>query len=479
MKPLFTYLSLSILLILLTQCKSKDPEPILVVVENTAVQPSQNPTIVPMVAIPTPPTRIGLNFPLDWDKITTMPAPPSRVPIPLPWSDQATRMFSEDIRYDFKKEDGWELIYNRFSDTVLVSGGDYFILYNKYRGILRYYMYQAYSVENIADNDMITHTLSQNGSYAASSSLLNFADQQIVDVLSNSSEVSTLEPRPIAKDAWYAFEYEMAYDPNSYQQNFNSMSLSWSFVSMQLDMFSMNGTTYPKVPFSIRQTGVKIGPWTTTSVSGVSQIVLNGTRDANAAYTVLDNQSKGVISEIVNGNSIHDLKSGILSSTNAPGNPASLFTWDAELICRVKPSMALLTSRLLSPPGIDNSQTLGGSPFYNAAMGVFNLDKRPVVIYKKIENKHLYSLNVPSVRYLFNPAVTKLADIQDITQEVIAQSATEPGMTTIAKLYKGQSLEANQPLSVVGVRVSFVVAPKNGSAKVKIVKTFKADISEI
>ncbi|MCU0353366.1 MAG: hypothetical protein MUD08_06440 [Cytophagales bacterium] len=461
----------------LVNCRSKDPEPTLNVLENTDVSSAANPTIVPVQSRPTPPSKTKFNWLLDWENLTTMPVTASQKPIPMPWSDQATRMYSEDIRNDYRKQDGWEQVYNVFTNTEL-QAGNLFILYNKYRGLLRCYYYLDGGIDNIKTHDVMSYTMETSGQYAASSPMLNFADQQVVDVEKNSEFVSTVEPRPIATNAWYVSEYEIAYDPNSYAQSFEKFGLNWSFASTKLNALTVNGTNLPKLSFSVRKPGARVDAWN-SGFDGTAQVVLNGTNDANAAYSALGTDASARIGSLFTGDALGDLLDGVLPTPTANTRQAHLMKWNANVSLQIGPT-ALLFARAVGVSGQDHSGIVGAGPLYNETLGVFYLDKRPVVTYTKsvgVDRPHSYTLDVPSVRYLFNPAVTKDADITDIRQEIVARDPAD--QQPAAKLYRGQVLEASQPLDVVGVRVSFTVVPKNGGAKVRIVKTFKADVTEL
>ena len=76
----------------------------------------------------------------DWENLEYLPLPSTVTPVPMPWNDNASRAFSDDIRYDMKKSDGWVLYLSTFSSQIN-PGVKLFMLYNKYRGIIRYYYY--------------------------------------------------------------------------------------------------------------------------------------------------------------------------------------------------------------------------------------------------------------------------------------------------------------------------------------------------
>lgn len=83
-------------------------------------------------AIPTPE--------FDWENCDWMPTPKGQSPIPSPWVGQGSivSVYGIDVVNDRKASDGWLLLYNSFNSTAtgpLVN--PYFILYNKYRGLMR------------------------------------------------------------------------------------------------------------------------------------------------------------------------------------------------------------------------------------------------------------------------------------------------------------------------------------------------------
>jgi hypothetical protein len=111
---------------------------------------------------------------------------------------------------------------------------------------------------------------------------------------------------------------------------------------------------------------------------------------------------------------------------------------------------------------------------------VFYLNKKPVcsqTTHHEDEHPFQYMLDISSVEYIFNPAVLEIADIKNLKQELVAtehESLVEDNKS--ATMFFGQLLKSNKPLHIQGVRVSFDVVPKNGTKKVQIVKTFRANL---
>ena len=315
----------------------------------------------------------------DWENLAYLPLPENVSAIPMPWNQTARVNFSEDIRYDMKKADGWELYLSSFSPSLNVAVKS-FSLYNKYNGIFRYYYYlqgDPSDFEKMKDCNILFHSISIFGDHAVNCPLLNFSKQDIVDMEKNANSCQTVEsqPQPMSDGVWYAIGYELAFDKDIYNQKKQDFLFSIGLSSM--DVTFTHGMGFP-------------------------------------------------------------------------GTPESMYI-----------------------SGSDDSGGVGFSPFYRNALGVFYLNKKPIVNYAKLaENSYQYSLMTNSVEYLFNPSVLEIVDIKNIQQEIVATNTElrEP------QTYSGQKLTSNVPLDIQGVRVGFDVVPKDGSQTVHIVKTFKADI---
>jgi hypothetical protein len=132
----------------------------------------------------------------------------------------------------------------------------------------------------------------------------------------------------------------------------------------------------------------------------------------------------------------------------------------------------------LGIPGMDHSKVVGLGPVFNEPAGIFYLASKPVIQYVKSTGNlpEQYTLNLSSVEYVINPFIQNYADVRNFRQEIVAVDAATNKNLTEATIYHGKILKASAPLTILGVRVSFEVVPKNGSAPVTIVKTFKANV---
>ncbi|MBX0289186.1 hypothetical protein K3G63_01980 [Hymenobacter sp. HSC-4F20] len=460
------------LLLVFSSC-SKDPEaPALSV--TTAEAPGA-PTVVPLTFTPAPPTKpASADYAFDWDAATVMPTPPGSAPIPAPWAPTAVRAFSDDLRDDHRKADGWELLYNNFS-SVYAANTPTFILYNKYRGLVRCYYYQQTDAQSARSYQALASTPKLGGSAATSSPLLSFAAQSVVDPLQNAQFASSLEMQPIGERVWYAVQSELAYDRNIGRATHESLSLTWQLNGSKVDGIRL-GTSQvgTRLPVSFQVEGVDLTRPTlfSTALSYDGPVWLRLTGPASLASLQQAGVSTAEAQQALSLQPGVRVFSGVVPSQNAGTGalvqvPAQMkFNSDANV---------LLTNFNVALPGYANGTTVGWAPQYNEAPGVFFLESRPTVLTRQQvggTQPYTYTLDVPSVRYLFNPAVTRIADIKNIRQEIVAV-----GDTTVPEppLYIGSALAANRPLHVRGVRVSFDVVPKNGSTTIRHTKTFRAN----
>lgn len=159
-----------------------------------------NATEVQTHAIPTP------SF--DWENADWIPTPSIQSRISSPWVGQGSLagMYGLDVINDRRAFDGWELLYNTFNSsvtTLLIN--PYFILYSKYRGIMRVYLYLTTSF-------LTTSSYIQDGISLISNHgtrLLNFLGQEVADADKRSTQYVQMQSAPhdrslpLASNSWY------------------------------------------------------------------------------------------------------------------------------------------------------------------------------------------------------------------------------------------------------------------------------------
>lgn len=440
-------------------------------------------------------------YPLNWENIDYMPTPPGVPRILVPWASGASRQFTFELANDYRKANGWELVYNTFNSTVL-EDKLYFVLYNKYSGLLRMYMYIP-STGFIPSANMI-HTLEIEGSHSNNSPILNFSDQVIVDVNTKSQFASIVEKAQVAPGTWYAFQHELAYDRDAATQTSSSFFLRWPVRAAQITQINLNGVVEGSLTGSVSVPGINfslassITNNTNTSRNGI--IKLTGSGDSNdlsklgqaffsGAKKALEKAGSGIVEGIFNGimgknsNSNSDnVNLAINASINLKGTLEQNF---------------LLDARTFSVPGVNQSQLIGFAPAYDEPLGVFYISGRPTIREKHYiiprvnqfgqqlfpDHKYTYQVESGSFQFYFNPEVLAIADIRNIKREVILNETFGTYPIHGRKEYIGgfDRYTGNlvgtdtQRGSIVGARIVFDVVPKDGSPKITISKTFKAN----
>jgi len=476
MKNYSQILILVVFLFSFSGCKKTDPAQIEiadVTIDNTI---TGSPTLIDGITAVEFPTDLSPeqeNF--DWENLEYLPMKEgSGVAIPMPWSNSAKRSFSEDIRYDYKKSDGW-VLYLSSSSSQIFAGVKTIILYNKYSGVLRYYYYAQGTVTgSVADYNIVLNQLVTIGSHSSASPLLNFANQKIIDINNNSRGCLTIDPQKLSDATWFAWEYELAYDKDIYAQNPGSFFLGLSYSMIKKNSLLINGKQLEKLVARVRFSDET---YYDESYSGEASLILYGKNDLDQNSNVLSATDLALLDQTYQQKNCDNLLNATLND-NAIGE----IQWHADVTITSASNGVGFPggSDSFVVSGADNSEVVGFSSFYTKALGVFYLNSKPKVGFSKLAtgNKpYVYTLDTKSVEYTFNPAVTEIADIKNIVQDVVAtQNEKLFENYSRSKLYTGQKLSSNIPLVVQGVRVSFDVVPKDGGKTVHIVKAFQADI---
>lgn len=182
---------------------------------------------------------------LDWENLDWMPTPSSQQ-IPSPWVGQGSiaSLYGIDVLNDRKASDGWTLVYNTFtSNTSSQLVNPYFVLYNKYRGLLRFYLY--ITTQFISPSSYVQDAISvvTNGT----TTMLNLTGNSINDASLNRKTYSQIQPAPLdgslplASNKWYMMQYEIGYDPNTAQMPYNQIQLSWAVNYYNVQTINLGG----------------------------------------------------------------------------------------------------------------------------------------------------------------------------------------------------------------------------------------------
>ncbi len=444
-------------------------------------------------------------YPFAWETANFMPTPPG-ISIGVPWGSGSNQTFSPDIALDFNSNEGWVLVYNTFNTTALTSP-KYFMLYNKFRGLLRMYLYLDPNTPN--PSTYITHTLSLASVAGATSSILNYAGTDVVDVSANRLSASEIQQyQIISTGSWYVFQYEMAYDQNISNLSYQNLNLNWSAGSTSITQVNLagqiNGTLNgtigtPAAPVNILgQLGNGVLMFTGKAVLNNNPTLLPA-KIMTAAKDAIDKGLQGVVKNVFNG--IFGGNSSNVEQVNLSLNAKMNITGTLQ-------NSSGLLFNTFAIPGTANSQNAPlFSPGYTDRLGVFNISARPKVKVTSIKRTPPANWDGPASRYfdntfaivpssfsfIYNPAVTSSATIQVLEQKVFlpeytadpinhfyAYNAQTEQVGESVYYFAGGIVDGTKILPGAGlaaVRVVLKVTPNNGAPASTIVKTFLADIT--
>lgn len=458
------------------------------------------------------------SYPLDWENITYMPAPNGVRPVPVPWqSGLGGAKIDQDILYDYAKSDGWELVYNTFNDSIIYNPS-YFMLYNKFRGVLRTYFYFAPG-QSYPSNNLVSALLLK-GSSAVNSPSLKFSATDIVDFNGVQTAATQLQPYQVSSTgSWYASEFELAYDQNTINTPYPSEIMEWQINPNSISDISLNGNVKGSIDGTIAiptaktnffgtlvntlvKAGVNVGGAVLGQGASALGFLVNGTDHSaqKAALDAVGNGANGVISGFLNGIFGFTKKSTTTEKVKLTLNTNLVVDGTSTT------SSQLFDNNFAIPGTPNNEEAIPFYPLYNKPMGIFYITAQPDIIIniksqKDPMNPRLYtasaelSVNQSSFDILFNPEVKTVADIENIEkivvvkdweptllqESIVSYEQQEDIMGEIA--YSGHQIRYDisnvprpniqvPPDTKVFLRLSFDVVPKNGAPKQTIVKTF-------
>ncbi|WP_321332120.1 hypothetical protein [uncultured Bacteroides sp.] len=417
-------------------------------------------------------TRAIPTLSFDWENAEWLPTPPSQSPIPSPWvgKESIASVYGNDIISDRKASDGWELMYSLFDSTAPGQLIDpYFILYNKYRGIMRIFFY-------ITTELVIPSSYLQDGISIVSdqqTSMFNFLGQDIIDATANKSQYYQMQPAPIDGslpleiNRWHMMQYEIAYDPNISKIPYQNIQLCWGMNYFSVDSLNLGGKYIEKINgvvgssseknifSSLTRMGKVLGSGVFAGIgkdfitrnminekTGENNIglpkntfksIYSGVNSAiSTALGHLPDTDIKLLSTSIGGSSVTTTMSYTINSEiNLVGSGKDAGTFPANPVTFWVPGTNIA------------SNAVGYIPLYNEKLGVFNFSadtQRPIIDFKVtketseqrpewdehtgVKNINKYSLKYPSrIDYskflIINPEVLKIAKVKIERQDLI------------------------------------------------------------
>ncbi|MFV0537054.1 MAG: hypothetical protein ACK5M3_06720 [Dysgonomonas sp.] len=467
---------------------------------------------------------------LNWENLDWMPTPAGQSSIPSPWNGQGSlsATYGIDVLNDRNSSDGWELLYNTF--TTSASGplqNPYFILYNKYRGTMRVFLY-------LTTQFVTTSSYLQDGISVvsnSSTSILSFCGQDIIDATKNITKYQQMQPipadgsLPLASNRWYMMQYELAYDSKLPLIPYNNIQLSWNLNYYNVQKVSLGGSIVGQLNGTIGSASSGTDLFSPlmgiakTSGTGVlaaigSQFIEKNTID-NATGTnklgMSNNNWKSISSGVnaalssATGNipgAVTSLLSAIIGGSSGGSTPISL-NFNAKITLEgTGTSAGSFPSTPISfwVPGTNiSTSAVGYIPAYNKNLGVINFNGKPDVFFDDGEGWAQYSgdpqvsgtytifsgsitfpKSINFSNYLqINPEVLKIAKVTIISQDLIMKNPNNEStfINPVGESWyyddAGHS-DYNRWIfgAKFGVRFTVKVEPFNGAPASIIIKTF-------
>ena len=462
-------------------------------------------------------------FPFAWETADYMPTPPG-ISILVPWASGSNKNFPIDIAYDFHQSEGWELVYQTFNTTALTSPS-YFALYNRYRGLLRYYLYLFPT--SPTPSTYVNHGIDITG--PATPHILNYIGQDIVDINIKQRSTTGIQNYQLqSTGGWYVMQYEIAYDPSIITTPYQNLNFQWYSKSINITEANLSGQINGTLKGTITQPGSS--PTLTGTGSGLIKAAWEG---FGVSILSLPTGTTGLPAwqELKMKEGINSGLSGVvknLFSALFGGSSGSTQQVSLNLNAQIGLNGSLTNSTGLANiglviPGLQDGLTSPGyTPGYNNPMGIFYLSAKPKINVTDIvtgcgsipggygwlicAHSHSYAIDNTSFSVLFNPSVINSnpdgAQIQNFTQELVlikplpysmgngAGIPTSDGTVESIGDYtdvrvnltysdRGQPQYGNLiPFHLshgeLGIRFSFDVVPNSGAPSTKIIKTFWA-----
>ncbi len=474
----------------------------------------------------------------NWETVDWMPTPNGQQQISVPWIGQGSiaSIYPPDVVNDYKKIDGWEMIYNTFdanSQGPLVN--PYFMLYNKYRGILRIYLYTTTQF-------VLPSTYLQDGINIISnkqSNILNFLGNDIVDISQNKNIYSQMQPKPLdgslplASNKWYMLQYELAYDPSIKTLNNDEMKLSWftNFYGVTDAKFhgEINGSITGSIGssqgnnfFSALGNLGKVSGEIVLSALGSNFIEKNtinsyyGTNHLKLPTNIFKNMTKGINSALSAATSnlpgsIVNVFSGIVGGSSAGQTVNLKFNADITLNGELTNHGSFPSSpTVVYLPGTNiPSSAQGYIPLYNKPLGVYYLNAKPKIGKKRTieveregsprEGFTMITTYIDKIikynnsdKLIINEEVLKYASVELVDEDVVfirlgnngivwSSNGTKEEIGRYSEVYVNSSEISfrGTPTFIPAIRMTIKVTPKNGQPSSLLINTFLAEIEDL
>lgn len=399
----------------------------------------------------------------DWENTTSIVLPEYGNTI-LPWYNATESNIPDYIIRDYKKADGWEMVYNFCNDPVLAKKGKYYLMfYNKLTGILRVFYYNIY---NVTTANTTLWKIGFNNKSALINSIDHFtlpADNQTTS-FAYITNILDLPAKAMAK-GWNCFDVELCYDPQ-YSSKEIKMSIGVYDVSTQ------NITLTGNINLQSEGTIISVTNKNPTSdlLDGASQSFGKSAADSitnNLGKKILPDITKESVSTLLSGGIKGFVKNGInlifgsflgkLSSTAPLTQDISFKTVGTVnikgTINSQQQSNILPVANLVVPGGrIGSSDNI--IPSFNKTLGVWNISSTPTIQMSdeavwvrksytfpgnlaQYDYRRKVVLDPSSVNVIINPEVENIISNYTVSTEIVYYDSYEEDKRWGSKYYNG------------------------------------------
>jgi hypothetical protein len=392
---------------------------------------------------------------------------------------------------DILPADGWVLAYRDFGTPTRGATMPLFILYNRYRGILRFFVYNSLIPQQVFT--MLSVHLTQPDSTKAMA-LFNFASGGFLSSYNPQEEIVAMgafEPQQ-----WSYVDFQLAYDPTPK----TDARLHFHFQAIDVTDTSQSGTlTLNQVlseadintadPTADAAQAIKVAANDYHTVSkAIGDLNQAATKSPSAWWVpIVKPLLTGTIANLVPGlASVAGFISSLIAGPSAAQNMPLDFTGQIQLSGQNNQTLALFDFELAVPGTPHSDPNDPALPLFDQPVGIFNLSAEPVL-----------TLSVPTIcqNQKTEPTWTCLAQngfVATVTKPVTiyvnplpdATVTTLAGFVHVGKqTFFGSSLVrtgTNGPYGeLIGCAVEIKIQPKSapaGQAPFVVMHTFPVTV---
>ena len=402
----------------------------------------------------------------DWDDTTHISLYNISRPVILPWYSGAEASIPSFILDSYKESDGWKLVYNTCSPSLLMQDGKYYLIfYNIFSGRLRGYVYNK---NDVTSGDITFWQLTFDNRTTLLNDLTPNTTPGTIPVDEHIISVSNLSVNPTKalSEGWNAFEIDLlTYDPNMSNKN---ISMTISAYDVDRSEIVLQGN------INLESSGTML---TTTTIPSTTSY-----NPLTKAISLLGDSAKAKINDMFAHNNESATSKSLLGMAvgaiiKAGGNflvnkffgrsSSQTIKSESEIkissngTFNVKGNMTSQQQSNISPlsrlmlPGSTPTPEDIFMPSYDEPLGVWYLEQAPEVRHNAITwfftteplgtsdeyighrgTKDFYTLDQSSIHVTLNPAVLPYIDKYEVSAKLleVRKTAHKPSKTAQAPI---------------------------------------------